>query len=419
MATVLVIGSGAREHAICRQFLLSPQVSNVYCAPGNIGMQSDEITCVAIDELNFVALINFAQVNKIDLTFVGPELPLQQGIVDAFKQAKLTIFGPAKRAAALEGSKKFAKKIMEQAGVPTATYKSFKTEKSALTALKTATFPIVIKANGLAAGKGVVVASDLKEANMAVHQMLGSHQFNTQEIIIEEFLQGQEFSLMAFVSGRQIVPMPLSQDHKAAFDGDQGPNTGGMGAYSPVPQIATTQANQMQAQILQPVVDVMADNGYPFTGILYAGLMMTKDGVKVIEFNVRLGDPETSVVLPQLKSDFYQLVMDLLQHHKSHVEWQTNTSFIGVVVAAEGYPVKTGHGDKLTTFESLPANITCDFAGVSSNEHELVSHGGRILCLVTHAKSLVTAQTKLYQWLDQQQLTGLRYRHDIGMKARQ
>lgn len=417
MATVLVIGSGAREHALCRQFLLSPQVSQVYCAPGNIGMQSNKIACVAIDELNFDALIKFVQTNEINLTFVGPELPLQRGIVNAFKQAGLIIFGPDKQAAALEGSKKFAKKIIQQAGVPTAAYQSFRMESSALTSLKTATFPLVIKANGLAAGKGVIVAPDLAAAQTAIHQLLGTHQFNTQEIIIEEYLCGQEFSLMAFVNGKKIIPMPLAQDHKAAFDGDRGPNTGGMGAYSPVPQISEQQAKQLQAQILQPVVDVMADNGYPFTGVLYAGLMVTQTGVKVIEFNVRFGDPETSVVLPQLQTDFYQLIINLLQHHDSKVNWQSENKFIGVIIAAENYPLKTGTGNKLTAFASLPANITCDFAGVSGHENELVSHGGRILCLVTKAKSLVTAQTNMYQWLDHQKLSGLRYRHDIGMKA--
>lgn len=417
MATVLVIGSGAREHAMCRQLRHSSQVTEVFCAPGNPGMTYDGITCVAIEELDFAGLVAFAQHHHVDLTVVGPELPLQQGAVDAFEAAGLRVFGPNRQAAALEGSKKFAKQIMAHAGVPTGRYQSYTDEQTALAALNDQTFPLVIKANGLAAGKGVVIVQDRDEAAATVHQMLGEHEFSTTEIIFEEFLVGQEFSFMAFVSGDQIVPMPLAQDHKAAYDGDKGPNTGGMGAYSPLPQFEAGLSDQCLTSILRPVVTAMVDNGTPFTGILYAGLIMTAQGPKVIEFNVRFGDPETAVVLPQLKSDFYQLLVDLLDHQPVTAQWQTAATYLGVVVSSATYPQASGHGADLTRFTQLPAGLDCNFAGAAEDDGQLVSHGGRILCLTTQAADIVAAQDKIYAWLDAQTLSGLRYRHDIGNKG--
>ena len=377
MATVLVIGSGAREHAMCRQLRHSSQVTEVFCAPGNPGMTYDGITCVAIEELDFAGLVAFAQHHHVDLTVVGPELPLQQGAVDAFEAAGLRVFGPNRQAAALEGSKKFAKQIMAHAGVPMGRYQSYTDEQTALAA----------------------------------------HEFSTTEIIFEEFLVGQEFSFMAFVSGDQIVPMPLAQDHKAAYDGDKGPNTGGMGAYSPLPQFEAGLSDQCLTSILRPVVTAMADNGTPFTGILYAGLIMTVQGPKVIEFNVRFGDPETAVVLPQLKSDFYQLLVDLLDHQPVTAQWQTAATYLGVVVSSATYPQASGHGVDLTQFTQLPAGLDCNFAGAAEDDGQLVSHGGRILCLTTQAADIVAAQDKIYAWLDAQTLPGLRYRHDIGNKG--
>lgn len=418
MATVLVVGSGAREHAIGRQLLQSPQVSCVYCAPGNPGMEVDQIHCVAVEELDFEGLIYFAQTHQVDLTVVGPELPLQQGIVDVFMAANLRVFGPTRQAAALEGSKKFAKQIMAQAKVPTGSYRSFTDERVAIEALRDISYPIVIKADGLAAGKGVVIARDHDTAVDAVHQMLGEHEFDTTELIFEEFLSGQEFSFMAFVNGDQVIPMPLSQDHKAAFDGDRGPNTGGMGAYSPLPQFSAQLADDCLDQILKPVVQTMSQNQTPFCGVLYAGLIMTEQGPKVIEFNVRFGDPETAVVLPQLTSDFYQLLVDLLNQKQVIAKWQVAKTYLGVVVSSKDYPASTGKGVDLSEFNQLPLGLNCNFAGATKTDQgQLVSDGGRILCVTTQSDSIADAQARIYSWLDQLNLSGLRYRHDIGDKG--
>jgi phosphoribosylamine--glycine ligase len=417
VATVLVVGRGGREHVISKQFLKSKQVTTVYCAPGNPGMLQDKIHLVPIDELAFPELIAFAQQQQIDLTFVGPEVPLQQGIVDAFQAAGLTIFGPDQAAAQLEGSKTFAKKIMAQANVATAAYTSYTDEAAAIAALDQQTFPVVLKANGLAAGKGVVIAQNRAAAVTALHEFLGQHRFDTTTVVMEEFLVGEEFSLMAFVSGDQVVPMPLAQDHKAAFDGDQGPNTGGMGAYSPLPQMPPELAEQGLQQVLKPVVKAMHAVGCSFTGILYAGLIKTATGIKVIEFNVRFGDPETQVVLPQLQTDFYQLLQDLLEQRSVTVGWQSEQTYLGVVVADEQYPMSSGAGHDLTAFQQLPAGLICDYAGTKQDAGKLVSSGGRILCVVTAAVSIQAAQTTIYTWLQQQNLSGLRYRSDIGHRA--
>lgn len=419
MAKVLVVGSGAREHAICRQFLLSPHVDKVYCAPGNAGMSALNLETVEIGEMEFDRLAEFAKTHHIDLTVVGPELPLQKGIVNYFQAAGLNVFGPNQKAAALEGSKTFAKEIMQKAQVPTAEYQSYSNEQLALKAVENADFPIVIKANGLAAGKGVVVAESKAVAVQTIHAMLGEHQFNTSSIIIEEFLTGQEFSLMAFVNGDQIIPMPLSQDHKAALDGDKGPNTGGMGAYSPLHQFPDDLASVGVEKVIRPVIQALNDMGVTFQGILYAGLIMTSAGPKVIEFNVRFGDPETVVVLPQLQSDLYELIQKLLRHEEVAVQWQTNQVHLGVVVSSASYPQQSGSGVDLTAFEKLPDGINVDYSGVKKvDDGRLVSNGGRVLCLTTTASTIEAAQTKIYDWLDSQELTGLRYRHDIGDKGK-
>ncbi|CUS25612.1 phosphoribosylamine--glycine ligase [Paucilactobacillus oligofermentans DSM 15707 = LMG 22743] len=416
MAKVLVIGSGAREHAICRQFLKSEHVETVFCAPGNPGMQASNLKLVPIDELAFDELINFAKLEHIDLTVVGPEVPLQAGIVDYFMAADLKIFGPTKNAARLEGSKTFAKEQMEIAQIPTAEYQNFSDEIKAIAYLNQVDYPIVIKSDGLAAGKGVVIATDYEMAIVTVHEMLGESKFAADEIVIEEFLIGQEFSFFTFVNGTQIIPMPLAQDHKAAYDGDLGPNTGGMGAYSPVPQISQEIRDATLDTIIQPIVNTMAA-GNPFCGILYTGLIATDSGPKVIEFNVRFGDPETSVVLPQLKTDFYELLIKLLNHELQVVEWQSDQTYLCVGVASKAYPQSSGSGVNLSRFLETPTDIQVDFAGTKQVDDTLVSSGGRILSLVTHANSVESAQDKIYQWLDQQSIDGLRYRRDIGDKA--
>ena len=298
---VLVIGSGGREHAIAKQFNQAPSVSEVFVAPGNDGMQGDA-TCVQIAATDFEALANFAIEKRVTLTFVGPEQPLAEGIADYFLDKGLTIFGPTQAAARIEGSKSFAKEIMDKYEIPTAAYGTFTDAEEAKTFIRDQGAPIVVKADGLAAGKGVIVAMELQEALDAVDDMIGNQKFgeSSSRVVVEEFLDGEEFSYMSFVHDGQIYPMVIAQDHKRAYDGDRGPNTGGMGAYSPVPQISEAVVQEAYDRVVVPTVDAMSEEGIPFTGILYAGLILTAQGPKVIEFNARFGDPETQVVLPRM-----------------------------------------------------------------------------------------------------------------------
>ncbi|KAF0350470.1 phosphoribosylamine--glycine ligase [Pediococcus pentosaceus] len=419
MAKVLVIGNGAREHVLGRQLLKSSQVEKVYCAPGNPGMLESGIEIIPIGVSDFEGLVEFAQKQGIDLTIVGPEQPLQQGIVDYFSTAGLTIFGPTQAAAKLESSKEFAKKIMQEAGVPTASYVSYQDEATAIKGLAKNSYPLVIKSDGLAAGKGVVIAKNQEEATTTIHKMLGEHQFDSKSIIIEEFLTGQEFSLMAFIQDEQIIPMPLSQDHKAAYDGDEGPNTGGMGAYSPLRQFPSDLVNEGVEKIIRPIIRTLKKKNITFCGILYAGLIMTDSGPKVIEFNVRLGDPETVVVLPQLQSDLYEMLQGLLHHQVPVVKWQKDQVYLGVVISSQTYPQASARGVELADFNYLPSNITVNYAGVSCNQNgQLISNGGRILCLTTRAGNITKAQAILYGWLNQHPIPSLRYRSDIGDKAK-
>ena len=301
---VLVIGRGGREHALAWKFAQSEKVEKVYVAPGNEGMR-DVATPVDIDENDFDALVLFAKENNVELTFVGPEIPLMNGIVDCFKEEGLRVFGPNKAAAVIEGSKAFTKELMKKYDIPTAAYETFTDYEEAVQYIQKVGAPIVIKADGLAAGKGVTVAMTLEEALQAVKEMLQDVKFGaaSKKIVIEEFLDGQEFSLMAFVNGTTVHPMVIAQDHKRAFDGDKGPNTGGMGAYSPVPQIPESAVQEAIQTVLHPTAKAMIAENRSFTGILYAGLILTNDGPKVIEFNARFGDPETEVVLPRLEND--------------------------------------------------------------------------------------------------------------------
>ncbi|WP_459470741.1 phosphoribosylamine--glycine ligase [Pediococcus pentosaceus] len=419
MAKVLVIGNGAREHVLGRQLLKSSQVEKVYCAPGNPGMLESGIEIIPIGVSDFEGLVEFAQKQGIDLTIVGPEQPLQQGIVDYFSTAGLTIFGPTQAAAKLESSKEFAKKIMQEAGVPTASYVSYQDEATAIKGLAKNSYPLVIKSDGLAAGKGVVIAKNQEEATTTIHKMLGEHQFDSKSIIIEEFLTGQEFSLMAFIQDEQIIPMPLSQDHKAAYDGDEGPNTGGMGAYSPLQQFPSDLVNEGVEKIIRPIIRTLKKKNITFCGILYAGLIMTDSGPKVIEFNVRLGDPETVVVLPQLQSDLYEMLQGLLHHQVPVVKWQKDQVYLGVVISSQTYPQASARGVELADFNYLPSNITVNYAGISCNQNgQLISSGGRILCLTTRAGNITKAQAILYGWLNQHPIPSLRYRSDIGDKAK-
>lgn len=414
---LLIIGAGGREHAIGKKLSQSPIVEKIYCAPGNPGMKKDGIQLVDIKETDHQELIDFAKKMAITWTFVGPEIPLLNGIVDDFKKAGLKIFGPTKVAALIEGSKSFAKELMERFHIPTSESKTFTDYSKAKQYIETKGAPIVIKADGLAAGKGVVVAKTLEEALQAAYDMLEKDRFGKsgRMIVIEEFLAGEEFSLLAFVNGTAVYPMVISQDHKCVYDGDKGPNTGGMGAYSPVPQISEKIVEIGVKQILEPVAKGMVEMNRSFTGVLYAGLIATADGPKVIEFNARFGDPETQVILPRLKSDFAQVISDLLENKAVELTWEKEGYHVGVVVAAEGYPDKYLTGMRLPEF--LEEEVTVYYAGVKENNGNLVGDGGRIYLVEAFGRTLEEAREKVYGVLQTKNTVQTFYRKDIGGKA--
>lgn len=407
---VLVIGSGGREHALARKFAKSEKVDKVFICPGNVGMTEEKLENVAISELENHLLVEFAKKKKVDLTFVGPETALMNGIVDAFLDEGLLIFGPRAEAAQIEGSKTFAKSIMKKYGVPTADYESFTDFANALIYVETKGAPIVIKADGLAAGKGVTVAMDLEAAKAALADI-----FRTKEakVVVEEYLEGEEFSLFSLVHEGKIYPLPIAQDHKRAFDGDQGPNTGGMGAYAPVPHIPEAVVQEAIEKIVQPTVSGLEAENKAFTGILYAGLIVTAEGVKTIEFNARFGDPETQVVLETITSDFFENVLDILQGREPNLTCNTEEVTLGVVVANQGYP------DASTESVVLPEmqDLNCFYAGVIKKDGKLLSKGGRIYMVTETGKEIKSIQQSLYEKLDKLDNTGMFYRKDIGNKG--
>lgn len=415
---VLVIGRGGREHAIARKFSESKHVDTVFVAPGNPGM-TDVAELVAIDETNHAELVAFAKENAVELTFIGPEIPLLNGLADDFQEAGLAVYGPNSKAAVIEGSKSFAKDLMKKYDIPTAFYETFTEYESAKAYIEKHGAPIVIKADGLAAGKGVVVAMTLQEALDAIHDMLIDAKFGdaSAKVVVEEFLDGEEFSLMAFVSGAKVYPMVIAQDHKRVFDGDKGPNTGGMGAYSPVPQISDEVVEHAVQTVLQPTVDAMISEGRSFTGILYAGLIHTDKGTKVIEFNARFGDPETQVVLPRLKTDFVEVLQAVLAGEDLTIEWD-DEAVLGVVVAAEGYPGDVKKGSVITGLDEISDASYIYHAGTAKNKDgQFVSNGGRVLLVAAKGKDLQSAQTKVYEELEHISKDGLFYRKDIGYRA--
>ena len=414
---LLVIGSGGREHAICRKLLEDPQVDAVFCAKGNPGMQKDGVQLVDIAEDNHPALIQFVKENQIDWTFVGPEIPLLNGIVDDFQAAGLKIFGPNQQAAMIEGSKDFAKQLMRDYHIPTAKYQTFSDFEAAKSYVLENGAPIVIKADGLAAGKGVVVAMTEQEALEALEDMLLDHKFgaSSAQVVVEEFLAGEEFSLLSFVKENEVYPMVIAQDHKRIFDGDKGPNTGGMGAYSPVPQIPESMVQTAIKEIVQKAADGMVDRKTPFTGILYAGLIATKEGPKVIEFNARFGDPETQVVLPRLKTSLAQIIDDLLNNRQPDITWY-DFATLGVVVAAPGYPADYEKNIVLPEMQNTEEQ-TVYYAGVTAKKEQLVSSGGRVFLVTSQGTNLADAQQKAYAYLNQYDLSQFFYRKDIGFKA--
>lgn len=414
---VLVIGSGGREHAIAKQFSVSPSVEKVFVAPGNDGMRQD-VEVVAIDAMDFAGLAQFAKENAVALTFVGPEQPLAGGIVDFFTARGLRIFGPTKAAAQIEGSKSYAKEIMNKYNIPTAAHETFTDADQAVAYIKEQGAPIVIKADGLAAGKGVIVAMTEEEAIEAVQDMIGNQRFgeSSSRVVVEEFLDGEEFSFMSFVHKGQIYPMVIAQDHKRAYDGDKGPNTGGMGAYSPVPQIAQEVVDRAYKEIVEPTVAAMEQEGVSFTGILYAGLILTKNGPKVIEFNARFGDPETQVVLPRMASDFGAFMTALMDEKPFDLQW-SEEAMLGVVIAAEGYPDNVEKGKVLPDLTDLSSSHAVFHAGTKLVDGQFVGNGGRVLLVGIKAATLKEAQEKVYAGIATKEWTNFFFRKDIGWRT--
>ncbi|TPF77356.1 MULTISPECIES: phosphoribosylamine--glycine ligase [unclassified Bifidobacterium] len=416
---VLVIGSGAREHAIAHTLLKGSSVDEVTVAPGNPGMVGDGIRITQLSQSNHAALIEFVQQNGYDWVFVGPEVPLIEGIVDDFAKAGIKAFGPNKAAAQIEGSKDFAKQLMARHNIPTAKYQTFSDLELAKEYVNEHGAPIVIKADGLAAGKGVTVAMDLHTAIRALEDIFVDHRFGSAgaKVVIEDFLEGQEFSLMSFVNGTEFWPMPISQDHKRAHDGDEGPNTGGMGAYSPVPQIPQSVIDEAIDTIVRPTVEGMAEEGTPFTGILYAGLIATANGPKVIEFNARFGDPETEVVLPKLTSDIGAGISEILNGGTPEFTWDETNATLGVVLASKGYPEHVIKGARVPEIP-VDEDSHVYYAGVvSDGKGGLVADSGRVLLVETSAPDIKSAQDKVYSIIDKLDWRGMFYRHDIGFKA--
>ncbi len=416
MKKVLVIGGGGREHAIVDALSRSPQVGKIYCAPGNAGI-AQQAECVAIKDTDVEALKTFALENAIDLAVVGPEVVLAAGVVDAFKQAGLRIFGPSKAAATIEASKDFAKQLMAKYNIPTAAFATFEDYTEALEYVKKGSFPVVLKYDGLAAGKGVVIPETLEEADETLKDMLLDDKFGKGKVVVEEFLTGPEFSFMCFVDGLDVYPMTLSQDHKRAYEGDKGPNTGGMGAYSPVPLITDEDIEYSLEHIMKPTAAGMAAEGCPFTGVLYGGLMKTPTGVKVIEFNCRFGDPETEVVLPRLESDIYDIFSAVADHSPMpEIHWKKDVT-MGFVMASKGYPGSYDKGFEIKNLDTLPENIRIFHMGTSHKDGTYYTSGGRVLMVVATAPDLQQAHDQALAAVQSIDCNNLFYRRDIGWRV--
>ena len=417
---ILVVGGGGREHALAWKLAQSPKVQVVYVAPGNAGTALDKrMQNLPITQVKELA--EFAQREKIDLTVVGPEAPLAAGIVDLFRAQGLRIFGPTQAAAQLEASKDFAKSFMQRHGIPTAEYQTFSDAAQAHAYVAHKGAPIVIKADGLAAGKGVVVAMTLAEAHAAIDAMLVDNKLGASgaRVVIEEFLVGEEASFIVMVDGKNILALATSQDHKRLLDHDEGPNTGGMGAYSPAPVVTPEIHAKAMNQIIKPTVAGMAQDGIPYTGFLYAGLMIDHDGnPKTLEFNCRLGDPETQPIMARVKSDLVPIFEAAIERQLDQVEieWDRRTA-LGVVMAAENYPGEPRKGDVIHGIPPENDDSVTFHAGTVLKQEQVLTQGGRVLCVVGLGESVKLAQKQAYAALDQIQFDGMQYRHDIGWRA--
>jgi len=417
---LLVIGSGGREHALAWKCAQSDRVEQVFVAPGNAGTATEAgVQNIAIAADSIDELLEFAQQEKIGLTIVGPEQPLVEGIVDRFQAAGLKIFGPSAAAAKLEGSKAFAKDFMARHEIPTASYATFNDLNGALAYLNHHPLPVVIKADGLAAGKGVIVAQELAQAEAAVRDMLAGNKFGEagHRVVIEEFLVGEEASFIVISDGQRVVPLATSQDHKALEEGDTGPNTGGMGAYSPAPVVTDSVAQQAMDEIILPTIEGLANDGHPFVGFLYAGLMVTSDGAKTLEFNVRLGDPETQPIMMRLTSDLVELCIAATDQALASVStsWDTRAC-LGVVMAAGGYPHDYPKGRVVSGLDQVQ-QAKVFHAGTLQQNSSVVTAGGRVLCVCALGETLAEAQGDAYAAVERVRWDGAYYRRDIGQKA--
>lgn len=416
---VLVIGSGGREHALLWKLSQSPSVTDVYVVPGNDGM-SDVASLIPIKGNEDI--IDFARLMQVDLTVAGPETVLTEGLADEFEKRGMAFFGPSKAAARIEGSKGFAKALMKKYGIPTAAYETFDDEEKAIAYLKANdTYPIVIKADGLASGKGVIIAQSEEEAIDTVKDMLEGYTFSGagRSVVIEEFMEGEEASMLCFCDGTNVVPMISAQDHKRIFDFDKGPNTGGMGAYAPAPVMTKEMCEEVNVRILRPIVAAMKKEGYPFKGCLYAGLMITSEGPKVVEFNCRFGDPETEAVLPLFDGDLARVMLDCVHGTLSDeaVVWKKACA-VDVVLASEGYPASHSSGEVISGIEDAKkAGCLVFHAGTVKKNGEYVVNGGRVLNVVALADTLAEAKAKAYEGVSRISWRGMQYRHDIADKG--
>ncbi|WP_422446325.1 MULTISPECIES: phosphoribosylamine--glycine ligase [unclassified Endozoicomonas] len=418
---VLIIGNGGREHALAWKAAQDDNVTQVFVAPGNAGTASEnKVSNVAIDVLDITRLVEFAQSENIDLTIVGPEAPLVAGVVDQFEQAGLAIFGPSQAAAQLEGSKAFTKDFLARHNIPTAAYQNFTEIEPAKAYVKQQGTPIVVKADGLAAGKGVILAQTEQEAFAAIDDMLAGNAFGEagHRVVIEEFLTGEEASFIVMVDGKNILPMATSQDHKARDNDDKGPNTGGMGAYSPAPVVTPTIHDRAMKEVIIPTVQGMASEGMPYRGFLYAGLMIDADGTpKVLEYNCRFGDPETQPILMRLKSSLVELCLAGTRGELDQVEieWDSRTA-LGVVMAAGGYPEAYRKGDEITGIDNI-INAKVFQAGTRVEEGKTLTNGGRVLCVTALGETVKEAQQQAYNAVTTIDWKDVYYRTDIGHRA--
>ena len=419
---ILILGSGGREHALAWKIAQDDAVSRVFVAPGNAGTV-EEAKCenVALDILDNPAIIAFAQANAVDLIIVGPEAPLVNGVVNACRSAGIKIWGPTQFAAQLEGSKAFAKHFLKRHGIPTAFYEVFTEVKPAKAFIDQHGAPIVIKADGLAAGKGVIVAMTVQEAYDAIDDMLAGNKFGDagSRVVIEQFLDGEEASFICMIDGHNILPMATSQDHKRIGEGDTGPNTGGMGAYSPAPVVTPDVFDRVMTTIMRPTVDGMAADGHPYTGFLYAGLMIDSEGTpRVIEFNCRFGDPETQPIMMRLQSSLVELVQaGLAGELPSHAEWDSRPA-LGIVLAAEGYPNDIRKGDMISGLGNSPEDSKIFHAGTSRTaDGHVITNGGRVLCVTALGDTVLEAQTTALEACGHVHFHGMQYRSDIGYRA--